>query len=338
MPGRSTQFRSSSPMRRLLRVAWLLPLLLASCLEFEQQELHLRYDAEKDRMDVLLVYRGLYAGDGNPLPGANGKSPIEQAMSDLQKVREHGAFAFRSSGNFRVDPVEEFGSDWVRRHIDVEYGGLFTDPLGRLCGYQFVRVRDFRAFVPRFAKEHRELLFSLFGPAVNAEKGWPKPALQAFASYVEQGSPVITADGCCFEVRLPIREQDHDLVRRYVLGDPAEEPGDAAPAVPEKQPAAGPQRVTRRKGGGARPASARPNALTVRRAGKVTVVRYGTPGAATMRVDVPCGKGDTRFLDELREREEPIEAGVPDQALLRRFAEFGKRDAVLPAALAKLRR
>ena len=157
----------------MLRIAcWLPLLLLTACLEFEQQELHLRYDAEADRMDVLFVYRGLYAAESNPMPVRDGRSPIDKALSDLEKVREHGAFAFKSPMNFRVDPVEEAEKDWVSKHIDVEYGGLFTDPKGRLCGYQFVRIRDFGAFVPRFAKEHQELLFSLFGAAVDKENGW----------------------------------------------------------------------------------------------------------------------------------------------------------------------
>lgn len=326
----------------LLRIAcWLPLLLLTACLEFEQQELHLRYDADQDRMDVLFVYRGLYAAESNPMPVRDGRSPIDKALSDLEKVREHGAFAFKSPMNFRVDPVEEAESEWVSRHIDVEYGGLFTDPKGRLCGYQFVRIRDFGAFVPRFAQAHQELLFSLFGAAVDKENGWPEAAREVFAGYVEQGGPVITADGCCFEVRLPIRAQDHAPVERYVLGDPAKAPvaaGDAAPASSERQPVASGRRVARRQRGGAEPAAAKPNELTVRREGDRTIVRYGTPGAAQMRVDVACGEGDTKLLDELRKHGEPIEAGVPDQALLRRLTEFGARDAVLPPGLAELRR
>ena len=325
----------------LLRIAcWLPLLLLTACLEFEQQELHLRYDAAADRMDVLFVYRGLYAAESNPMPIRDARSPTDKALSDLEKVREHGAFAFKSPMNFRVDPVEEAEKDWVSKHLDVEYGGLFTDPKGRLCGYQFVRIRDFGAFLPRFAKEHQELLFSMFSPAVDAENGWPEPVRKAFARYVEQGDPVITADGCCFEVRLPIREQDHAPVQRYVLGDPAKAPvavGDAAPASSERQPVSSVRRVTRRKDVGAEPAAAKPNELTVRREGDVTIVRYGTPGAAQMRVDVACGEGDTKLLDVLREHGEPIEAGVPDQALLRRLVEFGARDAVLPPGLAELR-
>ena len=319
----------------LLRVAWLLPLVLASCLEFEQQELHLRYDADQDRMDVLLVYRGLYAAKSNPMQVQDGKSLIDEAFSDLEKAREHGAFAFQSPMNFRVDPVEEAEEDWVRRHIDVEHGGLFTDPKGRLCGYQFVRVRDFRAFLPKFDEAQRMLLFSLFGPAVDAENGWPEAATQRFADYIEQGNALIKADGCCFEARLPIREQDHAPVKRFVIGDSEQKPADAAPA---QQPAAGPRPVKRGRSGAAPPPSPSPNPLTVRRDGDVTIVRYGTPGSAAMRVDVQCGKGDTELLDELRRLDEAIEVGVPDQALLRRFAEFGKRDAVLPPALAKLRR
>jgi len=330
-----------SPRRRaaLLRIAcWLPLLLLTACLEFEQQELHLRYDAAADRMDVLFVYRGLYASEGKLVLIRDGRSPVDKALSDLEKVREHGAFAFKSPRNFRVDPVEEAEKDWVSEHIDVEYGGLFTDPKGRLCGYQFVRIRDFGAFVPRFAKEHQEMLFGLFGAAVDAENGWPEPAQKAFARYVEQGGPVITADGCCFEVRLPIRAQDHAPVQRYVLGDRAERPVDAKPARRQEPPTAGPKRVRRRRTGGAAVAPSRPNELTVRREGDVTIVRYGTAGAASMRIELEGQKGDNEFFDELRERGDSIEAGVPDQALQRRFAAFGERDAVLPPALAELRR
>ncbi|MDA7494477.1 hypothetical protein N8467_00265 [bacterium] len=332
--------QSRSHCRMLARVAWLLPLMLASCLEFEHQEVHLRYDAKVDRMDVLLVYRGLYAAN-TPLIG-NNQPPVERALADLKTAREHGAFAFRNSMNFKVDPVTESMDDWVSRHIDVENGGLFTDPKGRLCGYQFVRIRGFRAFLPRFDEEHREIMFGQFGPSVSLEKGWPEPVKKAFQRYVKQGNAVITADGCCFEVRLPIREQDHAQVQRYVLGDPAlgqKKPSGADVAKPKEHSSADPRRIKRRQSEGAPLPSHTPNALTVRRADGVTIVRYGTPGAAAMRVEVQCeGKGDTKLLDALRKQGEPIEAGVPDQALQRRFEAFCTRDAKLPPELAKLRR
>ena len=106
----------------------------------------------------------------------------------------------------------------------------------------------------------------------------------------------------------------------------------------ERLPVSSVRRVTRSKDGGAEPAAAKPNELTVRRGGDLTIVRYGTPGSASMRVDIECGKGDTKLLDVVRKHGEPIEAGVPDQALLRRLTEFGARDAVLPPGLAELRR
>ena len=332
----SAHLESRRSQGALLRIAcWLPLLLLTACLEFEQQELHLRYDASADRMDVLLVYRGLYASEGNHGIPVKTQNPLARALSDFKQAREHGAFAFRSSSNFKVDPVDEAESGWVSEHIDVEHGGLFTDPKGRLCGYQFVRVRDFRAFLPKFDEAHRMLLFSLFGQAVDEENGWPEAAKQRFLNYMEQGNALVTADGCCFEVRLPIREQDNDPVKRFVIGDSEKKPAEAAPA---QQQVAGPKPVKRRRSGAASPPSSSPNPLTVRREDDVTIVRYGTPGAAAMRVDVECGKGNTELLDELRKLDETIEVGVPDQALLRRFAAFGERDAVLPPALAKLRR
>ena len=79
----------------LLRIAcWLPLLLLTACLEFEQQELHLRYDASADRMDVLLVYRGLYASEGNHGIPVKTQNPLPRALSDFKQAREHGAFAF----------------------------------------------------------------------------------------------------------------------------------------------------------------------------------------------------------------------------------------------------
>ena len=119
---------------------------------------------------------------------------------------------------------------------------------------------------------------------------------------------MITADGCCFEVRLPIREQDHGPVQRFVLGYPAAAPAGSPPDRKPQHPA-GAQRVTRAKAGVAASTPAKPNELTVRRDGDVTIVRYGTPGAAAMRVVIECGEGGTVLHEELRKRGDAIEAG-----------------------------
>ena len=47
--------------RKIARLlSFLAVLALAGCLQFDGQEITLRYDREKDRLDVLLVYRGIY--------------------------------------------------------------------------------------------------------------------------------------------------------------------------------------------------------------------------------------------------------------------------------------
>ena len=69
---------------------FVLLLLLAGCLEFDAQEITIVYDAKADRIDMHVVYRGLFAESGS---GSTDK-PMQKALDDLAKVRERGSVYF----------------------------------------------------------------------------------------------------------------------------------------------------------------------------------------------------------------------------------------------------
>ncbi|MBM4061828.1 MAG: hypothetical protein FJ265_12145, partial [Planctomycetes bacterium] len=132
-------------MPRCLRcVPLFLLLLLTACLEFDAQEITFRHDPDKDRIDALVVYRGLF------VEGGGNKEPLPKALADLDAAMRDGVFCFWCNWPFKVDPVHDDGPGTaLLPHYEIETGGLFTDPKGILCGYQFVRIREAKAFLQK---------------------------------------------------------------------------------------------------------------------------------------------------------------------------------------------
>ena len=329
-------------------------LLLAGCLEFDSQEITLHYDAKADRIDVQIVYRGIFVEAGS---GSTDK-PLEKALEDLAKVRDTGSVMFWCNWPFRVDPSAKIPAPFTTlvEHVDVENGPLFTDPQGVLCGLQFVRIREAKAFVQK--------VNSLLEIAVQASATKPldgnhmldDDTQDLLREFFRAGSRMLLVEPGRIELRLPCSTADHawlksrieamfanavprEILRRTVVTERREAGGDPLDTTVTKAPVPMDNQVLTQ--GIQQAASLRffwDNEWSMVREEDLTRIALGVKGATTLRIGKASdGLYHDGFLKHLREKGEAIEDSLPDAELERRFAQFRGRDAVLPPALAKVR-
>ena len=330
---------------------WLLPayLLLAGCLEFDAQEVVLRHDAAQDRIDMLLVYRGLYAERSN-----QGQDKVKKALDDLDLAKASGQFALWCNWPTAVDPTADHDapSKALLAHVDVENGPLFTDPTGRLCSYQFVRIRSAKAFVQKLntlldAALQAALVTGMsgYGPAHRFDAD----TRELLREFQRGGEKLLAVDGTRIELRLPCSPPDLAWVlgqiEEHMLRNVAREIVDGEQRLADKvakDAAAGAiaDKQLRKTALGQAPSFRFfwDNPCSIERRAELTTIAFGVAGADELRLQKSSdGAYDDALLQALRERKEPIEDGVPDAEIRRRFAAFAGRDAVLPAKLAALR-
>jgi hypothetical protein len=342
---------------RLLSACLALLLPLAGCLEFDAQEVTVRYDAEADRIDALIVYRGLFAEGGN----GSSEKPIDKALKDLAEARETGEFTFWNNWPLSVDLTADRPAPVMAlmQHVDVENGALFTDPQGVLCAYQFVRIRDAKAFLQKV-----NVLFEIALQAgLNTKFDVRGPDHQVdddtkdfVREFLRSGQKLLLLEPGRMELRLPCSDRDHrwlkDQIEQHFLDNMPREIVRSS-GVLARRAAGGEVTDTsiadavvqiqgdQLRGDVQHAASFRffwDNDLSIVREQELTRFGIGVAGAEQLRVKkAPYGLYHDLLLKTLRERGEAIEDGLPDQELARRFVQFRDRDAALPPKLAALR-
>lgn len=335
----------------------LLVLLLGSaCLEVDGQDLVVRVDPANDRIDVLLVHRGLFASARSGVDG----EPLPRALRDLDEVRRTGRIVLWHDRLLSFDPSAEPTPELapLQALVDVENGGLFTDPAGRLCAWQFVRVRSARAFVRTLDALLAARVQQTLAHGIDLGDGrhrFDDDSRRAFAASQRDGEPLLEVNPGRIELRLPLSPRDHawakdqlaklllrqlpyDLVARHFAGDAAGSPRSAAACEPLgslQLPAAELPHLL------AEAASVRffvANDVAVVRSPGITSLLVGSGECAELALHKPANAlGDDALAVALRANGTAIEVGVPDAELRRRFAAFAARDAVLPPELAARR-
>lgn len=339
---------------RSLAVAALLLVLPAACLEFDGQDIVVHQDVTKDRLDVHLVYRGLL------IEREDSGDPAKKALADLDHALASGMFAIWDNWPLKIDLTAKITGPKaaLAQHVEVENGGVFTDPLGMLCAHQFVRVNDFTGFLAK-VNTGLDLLMTkavTTGIEVNGQKRVfdddTKELAQDFQR-AKQKMLVVTPGR--IELRLPISLADHRWLRQRAAAMLAEETSTAmvrrvgtaqrrANEGPPSETAVAPEAVALRGEELAKQLELTPiwrffadNDVSVARAEGLTTIALGSGEGEIRIVKAASGFYHDALLKKLRERGAAIEDGVPDQELGRRFAAFCERDPVLPPELAKAR-
>lgn len=345
-------------MQKCLFVGCLALLLsLGGCLEFDAQEVTVRYDAAADRIDALIVYRGLFAEGG----GSSDK-PIEKALQDLAEARASGEFTFWNNWPLSVDLTAERPAAPIKalmQHVDVENGALFTDPQGILCAYQFVRIRDAKSFLQKVNTLFEVALqaglvtrFDMYGPDHQADDD----TRDFVREFLRSGEKLLVLEPGRVEVRLPCSERDHRWfkaqIEEHLLNNMPREVARRS-GIAARRAAGGEvtdttvaEAAVQIQGDQLREDLKRSpsyrfvwdNEVSFVREPELTRLGIGVAGADELRIRKASeGLYHDLLLKTLRERGEAIEDGLPDQELARRFEQFRDRDAKLPAKLAALR-
>ncbi len=339
-------------MKHLARsVLCLLLALLSGCLEFDSQEVVIHYDPQKDQIDALFLYRGLYAEGAS----AGKEGTMEKVLRDLDQALARGEFAFWCNWPFAVDPTKTKGpAAGLLPHVEVETGGLFTDPKGVLCGYQFVRVKGAKDFL---GKLNMLLEIGLqAGIAGGIDAYGPDHKLDGdtrdlVREFLRDGQKLLTLEPGRIVLRAPCSAADHAWLKDQVATHlRVNVRGEVLNEAVRQRLAAGEEgidldaiMVPARDLDGAlqRSPSFRffwENDISIQRDPELTTVTLGVAGQPDLRIrKASDGAYGESLLAALRERGDRIEAGVPDQEIERRFAAFREREAVLPPELAALR-
>lgn len=335
----------------------LLTLLFGGCLEFDGQDVAVRYDAKADRIDIQVVYRGLFVEGGT----GSTDQPMEKALKDLEKVRQTGAVRFWGNWPFVVDLSGKIPAplQTLAAHVDVENGALFTDPQGVLCGYQFVRIRDAKSFLQKvntaleLAVQARTAApIDSYGPNHTLDDD----TRDILREFFRAGQRLLLVEPGRIELRLPCSAADHrwvkeqleshllnnlprEMVRRSGVAARRAEGGSALDT--NVTDASVRIEGASLKNGIHEAASFRffwDNEWSIVREEELTRIALGVKGASVLHVKKASdGFYHDGLLEHLRGKGETIEAGVPDAELDRRFESFRGRDAVLPPQLAAAR-
>ncbi|MCA8952408.1 MAG: hypothetical protein KDE27_23055 [Planctomycetes bacterium] len=326
-------------------VLWLLCLLLTGCLEFDAQEVTMRYDAKADRIDFLLVYRGVFYESGT-------NDNLDKAFEDYAEVLSHGQAFFWSNWPLKVDVVDPPRTTAaLAEHVEVEIGGLFTGPTGRLDGYQFVRITRAGEFL---TKLNTMLELAVQGALLTGfdDHKFDDDTRELVREFLREKQRMVSIEAGRIVLQLPCSPADfsHLLARleQYFAGNAASEivratataaqraadPSDTTIAPADAEVAFG---RTQLRDAMSHSPSFRffwDNPISIVRGQELQTIAIGLPDSSELTVvKASDGHYSDNFLNALRERGEKIESGVPDQEIRRRFDDFLTRAAKLPAEL-----
>lgn len=346
-------------------IAFLLLILFAGCLEFDAQDVHLHHDADNDRLDMMFVYRGLFAEDGD----------VKDALGHYDEAMLEGDFALWNNWPLKVEATSDGRwSTLLKRHVRIENGGLFLDPAGTLCGYQFLRIEK----VSRMLGALNQLIgvyvqtTLLAGDGLARGHEFDDETRELVGEFVRGRGQFVSLEGAALRIQLPFSAADQRWFMDRISGellegivndicDRIETEGAIAARAEAREEGLldddDPDEPWKADYGNLRPnkesaefslnrakalmhASAfvgllRDNPWSLSRERERLVFTLGFDGEASQVLTKPSsGRYEPQLLEALQARGTEIEVGMPEAELLRRFEAFRGRDAVLPEAYA----
>jgi hypothetical protein len=107
-------------------------MLLTGCdLEFPEQEVILLHDTKADRLDFLLVYRGVTASSDDRRDVADAVSAATRILGGRREF-----MLLDWPLHWDLDGKDKDVPQWLRKNVKLERVDTFVDAKGRLCAYQ----------------------------------------------------------------------------------------------------------------------------------------------------------------------------------------------------------
>lgn len=331
-------------------------LLLSSCLEIDGQEVYFHYDEENDRIDAMVVHRGIFAEGGS----GSGADALKTATKDLEKAMETGEFVFWNNWPLSCDPSRDYDAprNALLKHLEVENGGLFTDPQGILCGYQFVRVNKAKSFLKKLniLLEIGVQAASVTGTKLLGKRKLDADSKDNIREFLRSREKFLTLEKGRIELRLPLSASDHkhfklavedffmdnmprEITRRETVAKRRQD-GQSPTDTSASDETVAVEGTALRKEIERAPSNRFfwDNDISFQRTFELTTIGLGVAGAEEIQVKKASGGlYHNALMLKLREHEFQIEDGLPIQELTRRFTDFKTRAAKLPTKLAAKR-
>jgi len=211
-----------------MRLGILFLLLGAGCVEFAEQTLLLRYDAEADTVHLRLLYRGIYAGDMDKDDPAKRKKALDEALDQLREVAETKTrFYLLDNWPLGVDvaPPEEGKKDdpgeaMLRPHTTVRNGRFLFDEKGRLCAWQDV---EFKEATKLLQKANQFISLAVMAGKVDVYKQADLETQRRLRKAAAKGHAWLRCDARGLSLHMPLSQADAVRAKREVLDDVVKE-------------------------------------------------------------------------------------------------------------------
>lgn len=304
----------------------LLPCMLLGCLEVEEMEVCVVADKERDRLDLCIVSKGIWARGRTPLFGRKEgeEEDLSEELAELIRCRDRGAILLPGLKPLDLTDLDvdirdeaarqraEAGRAKLLAHIEVEPGSFTVDADGKLSFVSFLRIQRVTEFLALVNDGVRQ--------AMSEEKGLTDPeSIELMRRFLERKEDFVAMDGAGMRARVPLSGKGFDEQRRKFLreveGEFRSSEGNESPLLE----------------------SMLENHMAVVRRDGLVEIYMGVQGAKA------CSywyRDDHEYRNSLRERLEAKEGALPaldDEGIRASFDEFRGRDVKEPAPLRELR-
>lgn len=196
----------------------------SSCVNFDGQTVRMHIDEEQDRLDMLLLYRGIHSSS------ANTTGAIEQVEEILNGARWFALisnfplmFHVDKMADSECDPEQPAANhlkDLVDENVEVRNGDLWQDPSNKLNAWQLVRVRNLSAIVAAANTVIVEGVRKADSEGKLLKGTWlhDEASVALFREAADRRDVFIAFEGQALTFMLPVSDVGWATIKRELLG------------------------------------------------------------------------------------------------------------------------